>query len=272
MVLAAGLGTRMRPLTEHTAKPLLSLGGRTLLDHALSRLAAAGVTNVVVNAHWQAGLVEQHLARHWDMPLPPLPLWEGAGGVGHESLRAPPLPQPPPTAGGGYCPSIILQREETLLDTGGAVRAALPHLGSEPFFVVNGDSFWLDGPGASALARLGDDCDDSVDAVLLVHRTFQIPGEVGPGDFFLDPLGRVRRRRFGEIAPHLYAGVQLLHPRLFADAPGERFSINVLWDRAIAAGRIRGVVHDGLWFHLSTPPDLAAAEAMLLAGAVGETR
>jgi MurNAc alpha-1-phosphate uridylyltransferase len=158
------------------------------------------------------------------------------------------------------------------LDTGGAVRAALGSLGEEPFFVVNGDSVWLDGPGASALARMAAEWDESVDAVLLVHRTFQIPGEVGPGDFFLDPLGRVRRRRFGEIAPYLYAGVQLLHPRLFDGTPEGRFSVNLLWDRAIAAGRSRGVVHDGLWFHLSTPPDLAAAEAMLLAGTVGETR
>jgi MurNAc alpha-1-phosphate uridylyltransferase len=265
MVLAAGLGTRMRPLTDHTAKPLLTLGGRALLDHALSRLGAAGVETVVVNAHWQAGRVERHLAQHWGLALAPLPLWS------LESLRAPSLPQPPPTRGGGFS-RVVLQREETLLDTGGAVRAALGALGAEAFFVVNGDSFWLDGPGASALAQMAADWDDSVDAVLLVHRTFQIPGEVGPGDFFLDPLGRLRRRRFGEIAPYLYAGVQLLHPRLFADAPGERFSTNVLWDRAIAAGRIRGVVHDGLWFHLSTPPDLAAAEAMLLAGAVGETR
>jgi MurNAc alpha-1-phosphate uridylyltransferase len=258
MLLAAGLGTRMRPLTEHTAKPLLPLGGRALLDHALSRLVAAGVATVVVNAHWHADRVAAHLARHWHMPLPPLPLW------GHTL--------PPAAAAADRSPTIILLREDELLDTGGSVRAALPRLGSEPFFVVNGDSFWLDGPAASALARLGAAWEASLDALLLVVPTFQVLGELGAGDFFVDPLGRVRRRRFGEVAPFLYAGVQLLHPRLFAEAPAGPFSANLLWDRAIAAGRARAVVHDGLWFHLSTPPDLAAAEAALRTGAVGETR
>ena len=237
MLLAAGLGTRMRPLTAHTAKPLLPLGGRTLLDHALSRLEAAGVATVVVNAHWHANLVAAHLATHWPGP-----------------------------------PRIVLQREDTLLETGGGVRAALGMLGPDPFFVVNGDSFWLDGPTAPALARLAAAWADTLDAVLLVQATFQITGDIGAGDFFLDPLGRIRRRQQREVAPYLYAGVQLLHPRLFAGAPDGKFSTNLLWDRAIAAGRITAIVHDGLWFHLSTPPDLAEAESTLQAGAVGETR
>ena len=238
MLLAAGLGTRMRPLTEHTAKPLLPLGGRALLDHALARLAAAGVRCVVVNAHWHAVRVASHLATHWPGP-----------------------------------PRIVVQHEETLLDTGGSVRAALAQLGPAPFFVVNGDAFWLDGPTTSALHRLAGAWDDAaLDAVLLVQRTFLIAGDVGAGDFFVDSLGHPRRRRQKEVAPYLYAGVQLLHPRLFVDAPGEKFSMNVLWDRAIAAGRVRAVVHDGLWFHLSTPHDLAMAESMLQARAVGVTR
>ena len=238
MLLAAGLGTRMRPLTEHTAKPLLPLGGRTLLDHALSRLAAAGVRTVVVNAHWHAARVAAHLAAHW--PGPPL---------------------------------VIARHEDTLLDTGGGVRAALGTLGPEPFYVVNGDAFWLDGPTETALARLAAAWDeDAVDALLLVQRTFQIAGEIGAGDFFVDPAGRMRRRVAREVAPYLYAGVQLLHPRLFADAPAGPFSMNLLWDRAIAAGRARAVVHDGLWCHLSTPADLATAESTLQARAVGVTR
>jgi len=257
MLLAAGLGTRMRPLTDHTAKPLLPLGGRTLLDHALSRLAAAGVATIVVNAHWHADRVAAHLVRHWHMPLPPLPLLRG---------------EPAGRAGAGPSPTILLRQEDRLLETGGSVRAALPDLGPEPFFVVNGDSFWFDGPGASALARLAAAWDDSLDAVLLLIPTYQVQGQIGSGDFFLDPLGRMRRRRFAEVAPYLYAGVQLLHPRLFTGAPAGRFSINVPWDRAIAADRLRGVVHDGLWFHLSTPPDLAAAEATLQTGMVGDTR
>jgi MurNAc alpha-1-phosphate uridylyltransferase len=270
MLLAAGLGTRMRPLTEHTAKPLLPLGGRTLLDHALTRLAAAGVETVVVNAHWHAGRVAAHLATHWGAPLPPLPLWEEAGGRGRAGAAATPTREA--ARAPGSRPTIVLQREEDLLDTGGAVRAALETLGSDPFFVVNGDSFWLDGPAASALARLAAAWDDGLDALLLVHATFQVSSEVGTGDFFLDPLARLRRRRPREIAPHVYAGVQVLHPRLFAGTHQRAFSTNALWDRAIAAGRARAVVHDGLWFHLSTPADLARAESVLQTGAVGETR
>jgi len=237
MLLAAGLGTRMRPLTDQTAKPLLPLGGRTLLDHALDRLAAAGVATIVVNAHWHAERVAAHLAKHWPGP-----------------------------------PRVVLQHESDLLETGGAVRAALPTLGPAPCFVVNGDTFWLDGPTAPALARLAAAWDDRLDAVLLLQATFQVAGAVGPGDFFLDPIGRLRRRQFGEVAPFVYAGVQVLHPRLFDGTVAEKFSTNRLWDRAIAAGRMRGIVHDGLWFHLSTPPDLAEAETVLQAGTVSETR
>lgn len=235
MLLAAGLGTRMRPLTEHTAKPLLPLGGRPLLDHALDRLAAAGVETVVVNAHWQSGRVAAHLAA-----------------------------RPP-------APRTVLQNEPDLLDTGGAVRAALPLLGPDPFYVINGDAFWLDGP-TPALDRLAAAWTDSLDAVLLVHRTFQVQSEVGPGDFALDPLGRMRRRKPLEIVPYIYAGIQLASPALFADAPDGAFSTNLLWDRAIAQDRARAVVHDGLWFHLSTPADLATAEFQLHEQAVGEAR
>ncbi len=236
MLLAAGLGTRMRPLTDHTAKPLLPLGGRPLLDHALDRLRDSGVETVVVNAHWQADLVAAHLA-------------ERKGG-----------------------PETILVREPALLETGGSVAAALDLLGPGPFFVVNGDSFWLDGP-TPALERLENAWRaDEFDAVLLVHRTFQVHAEVGEGDFALDKLGAVRRRHEREVVPYVYAGIQIAHAGLFNGAPSGRFSMNVLWDRAIAAGRLSAVVHDGLWFHLSTPPDLAEAEYTLHARPVGETR
>ncbi len=238
MVLAAGLGTRMRPLTERTAKPLLPLGGRTLLDHALDRLHAAGVGRVVVNTHWQADLVQRHLNRR--------------------------------SAG----PEILLQPEATLLDTGGAVAAALAAgtLRDAPFYVVNGDSFWLDGP-SPMLRRLAATFDAAaLDSLLLVHRTFQVHGEVGRGDFAVDPWGGVRRRREREVAPYLYAGLQLATPSLFAAAPPTPFSVNAVWDRAIAAGRLRAVVHDGLWFHLSRPQDLSDAEVALHANETGETR
>jgi N-acetyl-alpha-D-muramate 1-phosphate uridylyltransferase len=235
MVLAAGLGTRMRPLTETTAKPLLVLGGRALLDHALDHLVAAGVETVAVNAYWQAGKVAEHLAQR---------------------------PSPPRT---------VLLREENLLETGGGVRAALTVLGRDPFFVINGDAFWLNGP-MSALSRLTAWLGDDVDGVLLVQRTSHVHAEVGRGDFALDKWGVPRRRTEREVAPYIYAGVQLIHPRLLAGMPEGAFSMNRAWDKALAAGRLRAVVHDGIWFHLSTPPDLAEAEEILEARFTGDTR
>jgi MurNAc alpha-1-phosphate uridylyltransferase len=235
MLLAAGIGVRMRPLTDRTAKPLLPLGGQALIDHALDRLAQAGVETVVVNAHWQAEQVAAHLA-----------------------ARA--------------RPRTVLRREATLLDTGGSVKAALDLLGSAPFFVVNGDAFWVDGP-RPALARLVAAFDPAqVDGVLLVHRTFQVHADVGYGDFALDSWGSLRRRGEREVVPYIYAGLQLVAPALLAGTPDGRFSMNRAWDNAIAAGRLRAVVHDGLWFHLSTPADLAEAESILQARLTGETR
>jgi N-acetyl-alpha-D-muramate 1-phosphate uridylyltransferase len=235
MVLAAGLATRMRPLTSTTAKPLLTLGGRTLLDHALDHLVDAGVQTVAVNAHWQAEAVASHLAHR---------------------------PYPPRT---------VLLREEHLLETGGGVRAALSILGADPFFVVNGDAFWLNGP-ILALRRLAAAFDDSVDCVLLVQRTSHVHADVGYGDFALDKWGIPRRRNEREIVPYIYAGVQLIHPRLLKGMPEGAFSMNRAWDIALAAGRLRAVVHDGIWFHLSTPPDLEEAEQILEARVTGDAR
>lgn len=233
MVLAAGLATRMRPLTDTTAKPLLMLGGRTLLDHALDHLLDAGVETVAVNAHWHADAVAAHIARR-------------------------------PKA-----PRTVVLREERLLETGGGVRAALDILGADPFFVVNGDAFWLNGP-ISALRRLASVFDDGVDGVLLVHRTSHVHADVGLGDFTLDKWGTPRRRKEREVAPYIYAGVQLIHPRVLSGMPEGAFSMNRAWDRALASDRLRAVVHDGIWFHLSTPPDLAEAEQILEARITGD--
>ena len=231
MVLAAGLGLRMRPLTETTAKPLLTLSGRSLLDHALDRLDAAGVSQAVVNAHWQADKVAAAVA-------------------------------------GRTAPRIALQREELLLETGGGVARALPLLGEAPFVVANGDSVWLDGP-RQALGRMAAAFDPGqMDGLLLVVRGAQVDGEIGQGDFFLDPLGRVRRPRERELAPYVFAGVQILAPGLVRDVPEGPFSLNILYDRAIDSGRLFALVHDGVWFHLSTPPDLARAETAVRAGLV----
>ncbi|TPG58078.1 nucleotidyltransferase family protein [Roseomonas nepalensis] len=231
MVLAAGLGTRMRPLTETVPKPLLALRGRSLLDHALDRMEEVGIGDAVVNAF--------HLA----------PQVVAAG----EARRAP------------RCTVLV---EEELLETGGGLRNALPHLGAEPFALVNGDAYWLDGP-SPALLRLAAAFDaDRMDAMLLMVRAAQVEGEVGLGDFLLDPVGRLRRPREREVAPYLYAGVQIIHPRLLDGTVPGRFGLMGPWTRAIEAGRLFGLVHDGIWFHLSTPPDLQRAEEALDKGMV----
>jgi MurNAc alpha-1-phosphate uridylyltransferase len=236
VLLAAGLGQRMRPLTEHTPKPLLQLGGRALLDHALDRFAEAGVQHVVANAHWQAEQIAAHVAAR------------------------------------GRPPATIVRPEPDLLDTGGAVAAALAAglLRDAPFYVANSDSVWLDGP-RPALRRLAKALDASVDGVILVHRTFLVQADVGTGDFFLNSTGVPRRRLEREIAPYIYAGVTLATPALFRDFPPGPFSMNQVWDRALAAGRLRAVVHYGLWFHLSRPEDLAEAEYALQAQLTGAT-
>ena len=229
MVLAAGLGTRMRPLTDDRPKPLLELDGKSLLHHALDRLRDAGVAHHVVNAHWFADQVAEAVDSH-------------------------------------DAPGRVVVREDVLLETGGGVANALPHLGGGPFAVVNGDAFWLDGP-TPALDRLAARFDPAeMDALLLLVRTAQVDGEAGRGDFFIDPMGRMRRPKEREISPYMFGGVQILSPALFQDVPEGPFSLNLLYDRAIENGRLFGLVHDGAWFHLSTPRDLERAETMLRAG------
>ncbi len=225
MVLAAGLGLRMRPITHRLPKPLIPLGGRALLDHAIDRLAAVGVEQVAVNAYYKAEMIAAHLATR-------------------------------------HAPAITLAREAELLETGSGVLQALPLLG-DVFYVVNGDVFWLDGK-TSALLRLARAfAAERHDSVLLLQRTTTALGYHGDGDFILDPLGRVRRRQDREIAPHLFAGVQILHKRLFEGCAPGKFSLNPLYDRAIAAGRLVAIVHDGEWYHIGTPAGLALAEARL---------
>jgi N-acetyl-alpha-D-muramate 1-phosphate uridylyltransferase len=224
MVLAAGLGTRLRPLTDTLPKPLVEIGGRTLLDHAIDRLALAGVARVVVNVHYKADIVAAHLSR-----------------------RAAP-------------PRIDISREAALLETGGGVKRALPLLG-ERFFVVNGDVLWTDGRDG-ALARLAAAFDpERHDAVLLLQRTAGAVGYEGRGDYFLDAGEAPRRRGEREIAPYLFTGIQLLHRRAFAGIADERFSLNLVYDRAGRAGRLAAIVHDGEWYHVGTPDGLTATRA-----------
>lgn len=227
MMLAAGLGTRMRPLTLTRPKPLIEVAGRSLLDRGVDALQRAGVSQVVVNKHYLADQID-----------------------GWAAARA--------------TPHIIVQDEEALiLDTGGGVAKALPHLGPDPFFVLNSDSFWVDGP-APALQRMRDAWNDAtMDCLLLLARKNHSTGFDGPGDFDMDDTGRLARRS-GETAEHVYAGAYLVHPRLFRDAPEGAFSMNELWNRALAEGRLHGLVHDGWWLHVGTPDAIALAEDKLM--------
>ncbi|HVI53072.1 MAG TPA: nucleotidyltransferase family protein [Candidatus Sulfotelmatobacter sp.] len=225
MILAAGLGLRMRPITETIPKPLVSVAGRTMLDRVLDHLDEAGVPNRVVNMHWRAEKIVKHLA--------------GRSGV------------------------TLSDETDLLLETGGGVAKALPLLGDAPFFVCNADILWRNGP-VSALRRLAAAWDgDKMDALLLMAPTAAAFGYEGQGDFFLDPAGQARRRTGQEISPYVFAGVQILHPRLFAGVPSGAFSLNLLYNRAQDEGRLYGVAHDGEWYHIGTPEALAEAETLL---------
>lgn len=234
VILSAGLGTRMRPLTETTPKPLLPLGGRPILAHTLDRLREAGVKRIIVNAHYLAAQIEEFLRPY---------------------------------------PNVTVTHEDELRDTGGAIIAmrAKGLLPDEPFYIVNGDAYWVDGP-APTLPRMEQAFDASrTDVVLLLARAAGAVAETGRGDFLWPRDGELTRRGENDVAPLIFAGVQLVSPALFADSPGTPFSMNLLWDRAIEAGRLDAIVHDGVWFHLSTPDDLALAQASLDALDVGNT-
>jgi MurNAc alpha-1-phosphate uridylyltransferase len=223
MVLAAGLGTRMKPLTETLPKPLIRVDGRCLIDHALDRLEAVGVTDAVVNTHHLADQVETHL-------------------------------------GGRKKPKIKFSPEKDLLDTGGGIANALSLLGDKPFFVVNTDAFLLNGP-YDALKRLAGAWNEkAMDGLLLLHSTVEAYGYTGRGDFCAEADGLLTRRPERDVAPWLYTGIQILHPRLFSKAPKGAFSLNLLYDKAIEAERLYGAVHDGEWFHVGTPEGLEKAE------------
>ncbi len=228
MVLAAGLGKRMRPLTNDRPKPMVMVGGRTLVDRTLDNLARSGVETAVVNLHYFADKLEAHL-----------------------KARTGP-------------PALVLSDErDALLETGGGVKRALPLLGEDPFIVCNSDVLWLDGP-ERALHRMARAWDDSaMDALLLTARTATAFGYEGAGDVTMDPLGRLTRRAEGRVAPLLYGGVMIVHPRLFAHAPEGAFSFNVLFDHALAEERLFGLVHDGEWCHVGTPEGVREVEAYL---------
>lgn len=229
MIMAAGLGTRMRPLTENLPKPLVEVAGKTLLDHVLDKARLAGIGKVVVNVHYLPDQIEAHLARHaQDLEL------------------------------------VISDERDLLMETGGGLVKAEHLIEAEPFYCLNSDAIWTDEEGGDALSRLAAAWDDEhMDGLLLVvprERAFQHSGK---GDFFLDDENRLIRRGYHDSAPWIYTGNQLISHRLLRDAPEGPFSTNLFWDRAIAAGRLFGLVHAGDWFDIGSPQSIAPTEAAL---------
>jgi MurNAc alpha-1-phosphate uridylyltransferase len=233
MVLAAGLGKRMRPITDTLPKPLVKVAGETMLDRMLDQLAAAGVERAVVNVHYLADQIERHLA-------------------------------------GRTRPRIVISDERAeLLDTGGGVVKAMTELGDAPFFHVNSDTLWIDGAKPN-LIRLAEAFNPAsiMDALLLLAPATGSIGYAGRGDFTMGPDGRLIRRGEQQAAPYVYAGAAVLAAALFAGAPQGAFSLNMLFDKAAAAGRLHGLRLDGTWMHVGTPDAIALAEAAIKAGTV----
>ena len=231
MVMAAGLGKRMRPLTATRPKPLVELAGKPLIDHVLDRLKAAGVEHVVVNVHY----LPDALIAHLDARAAPL-------GV------------------------TISDERNLLLETGGGMVRAEPLIDADPFLVVNSDNFWVDGPTDSLKLLASHWRDEEMDALLLLVPQARAGNHKGQGDFRMAADGRLARRANGKVAPFVYTGIQLVSKRLLHGAPDGPFSTNILWDKAIAAGRCFGVVHQGLWFDVGTPASIKATEQALLDG------
>jgi MurNAc alpha-1-phosphate uridylyltransferase len=226
MVMSAGLGKRMRPLTASQPKPLVRVAGKPLIDYSLDHLADAGVANAVVNVHYMADALEAHLGQ-----------------------RKAPL-------------VTISDERGLLLETGGGMVKA-QHLLPDPFFCLNSDNIWLDGP-RDVFRELTEAWDaERMDALLLVVSHKAAHNYVGKGDFHLDPYGRISRRRTGRIAPFIYTGIQLVSKRLLRDAPEGPFSTNVLWSRAMEEGRLFGLAHTGIWFEVGEPAAIAPTEAWL---------
>ncbi len=230
MLMAAGLGKRMRPLTATRPKPLVKVAGKALMDHALDRLAAGGIKTVVVNVHYLADTVEAHLRTRKDMDF------------------------------------RISDERAKLLETGGGLIHAKPLLGDKPFICANSDNLWIDGPAETLgmMQRLWDP--ERMDALLLLVPLARANCHSGPGDFHMDANGRLTRRKTAHVAPFVFTGVQILSPRLLVDPPADVFSTNIFWNRAIAAGRLYGAVHQGLWFDVGTPQAIPVVESMIAHG------
>ncbi len=229
MVFAAGLGTRMRPISDHTPKPLIAVGGKPMLDHLLDRFAAAGVTDAVVNLHYRADQIERHLA-------------------------------------GRTHPRITLSDERAqLLDQAGGIVQALPQLGPAPFFICNTDAFWLEGPRSNLLALAARWDPAAMDILLLVAATTSSIGVDWPGDFLMGTDGRLQRRAEREVAPFVYSGIGIVKPELFQGTPTGPRRLSPYFFEAATRGRLFGQRLDGQWLHVGTPEAIGQAEEALAA-------
>lgn len=227
MIMAAGLGTRMRPLSDTLPKPLVQVKGKALIDHAIDRLIDAGVTSFVVNLHYKAEMIKEHLSHRKGVEI------------------------------------LYSDESDGLLGTGGGVVKALPQFHNEPFYIHNTDTIWVEGYG-KALERMKERWNpETMDALLLIVPLMNSMGYEGRGDFMMDSLGHLTRVPPGRVSPFAYPGVQIVHPRLFDNPPEGGFSTNVLWDRAIEKERLYGVRMDGVWIHVGTPQAVAEAEEFL---------
>lgn len=227
MVMAAGKGTRMRPLTDTMPKPLVPFAGKPLIDHVLDRLEEAGVEEVIVNVHHFADMLEAHLAKR----------------------RGPRI--------------VISDERAQLLDTGGGAKKALALLGTEPVITFNSDSVWVESLGSNLRDLMAAFDPGRMDALLMIADASRTIGYVGRGDFTMDPFGALARRSPATTAPFMFAGVQIIRPELFAEGPDGPFSTNLVWDLLIERGRLFGHRMGGIWMHVGAPDDLAEAEAFL---------
>ena len=228
MVMAAGIGKRMRPLTATRPKPLVEVAGKALLDHCLGRISDAGVEHAVINVHYLADALEAHIRRHT------------------HGLKI-----------------TISDERSQLLETGGGLVHALDLIDCDPFLCVNSDNLWVDGP-VGALNLLAERWDEAtMDMLLLLVPQARANNHVSRGDFHMDGLGRLVRRKHNRVAPFVFTGLQMIAKRALAGAPSGAFSTNILWDRAIASGRCFGVVHQGLWFDVGTPQAIPVTEAIM---------
>jgi len=227
MVMAAGLGTRMRPLTNDRPKPLVQVMGKALIDHAIDRLVATGVKLIVVNAHYKSDQLKTHLAKRKDVEI------------------------------------RISDEHDEILGTGGGIVKALPNFEDEPFFVLNSDSVWVEGMG-HALERMQERWNPyEMDALLLIASMVTALGFEGGGDFNMDSEGHLTRVADRRVSPFAYPGVQIVHPRIFDKAPNGSFSMNVLWNVAIEKRRLYGIRLDGVWMHVGTPEAVKEADDFL---------